>query len=149
SGRSSLRTSWLRKSLLGLQAALSVILVVGAGLVVRSLERARERNLGVRLDAIRINFELQGSGEMEARRAQVVYPALERLRQFPMVESATITSMAPFNGFWGLYIDAPRPDSVPRGVNGAMFVAATADYFKTLGIPLLSGRVLTDADDQA
>jgi hypothetical protein len=56
--RASARSSWLRSTLLALQAALSVVLLVGAGLFLRSLDRARNVSLGVDLDAIAFALEL-------------------------------------------------------------------------------------------
>jgi predicted permease len=147
SGRSSLRLSWLRRGLLTMQAALSVILLVGAGLFLRSLNEAHERDLGLFTDALTIQLEMNGGiiGGDELQAA--IYPVLERLQQHPLVESAAATSLLPFNGLWGFRVRAPDADSIPRGPNGPMVYTVTADYFRTLGIPLLRGRGLTVSDD--
>jgi putative ABC transport system permease protein len=148
SGRSSLRSYALRRTLLALQAALCVILLIGAGLFLGSIRAANQLNFGLDTDVISMTFELEGGGDYFDSTPAVVYPVLERLRAHPAVEYVAATNLAPFSGMWGLYVDIPGPDSVPRGALGAMYYSATADYFRVLGIPLLRGRMLTDADDR-
>jgi putative ABC transport system permease protein len=147
SGRSSLRSSWARAALLGTQAALSVIMLVGAGLFVRSLQKATTVDLGLSLDALAVNLELD-SETGDQHETEVTYQVFERLQRHPLVQHAAVSSIPPFNGFWGKRVYVPDADSTARGTMGPAFYSATADYFKTLNIPLLRGRALLAADDR-
>ncbi|MGH7471180.1 MAG: ABC transporter permease, partial [Longimicrobiales bacterium] len=142
--RGGTRGSALRRALLAVQAALSVILLVGAGLFVRSLQRAHQLDTGVDLNAVAVTIEVASGTSFGRERTQAARAALERVRAHPAVASAALTSMLPFHGAWGLGIDLPGPDSA-----GGYFYAASRDYFRTLGIPIRRGRALTDADDAA
>jgi predicted permease len=138
----------LRRSLLGVQAALSMVLLVGAGLFVRSLHGAATLDVGLSQDVLLIDLELEGGTRSGDPVAQTVYSLLERLRADPAIESAAGTSLAPWSGMWGLEMDLPGPDSFASGVNGPMFYAATGDYFQTMGLAIVRGRPLTDGDDR-
>ena len=146
-GRSGLRTSMLRRSLVALQASLAVILLIGAGLFLRSLSRAQSMDLGVDLNAVSLEIELSDGTSFGDDMPQVTYPALARVRSHPAVGSATVVSIPPFFGVWGITLDRPGPDSIAFGPMGPFYVAASGDYFRTLGMRIVRGRPLTDADD--
>ena len=137
----------LRRGLLAFQAALSVVLLVGAGLFVRSLMRAESLNVGLAGDVLTVSFEMENGETMSAGHSRAVYAALERLRSDAAVTSAAATSMPPFSGMWALQVDVPGPDSIVVGPDGAQFYAATGDYFATMGLGIVRGRPLTDEDD--
>jgi predicted permease len=149
-GRSTIQTSSLRRSLLGVQAGLAVVLLLGAGLFLRSLQRAASVDLGVSLDAIAIDFEMDnGVGPYDTEIGPIVYDAAAALRRHPDVEHAAVTSTAPFNGRWGLIVDLPGADSIIAGPGGPYFYAAGPDYFETLGMHILQGRGFNSDDDRA
>src|SRR6185436_8336163 len=128
SGRSSLRASWARRLLLGAQAALSVIMLAGAGLFLRSLHQASTFDLGLSLDALAVNVELEDDSK-EGALTGVLYQALERLQHHPLVSHAAVSNIAPFNGFWGLRVTVPGADTTrTKGPFGPAFYTATADY---------------------
>jgi predicted permease len=145
--RSSPPSSRLRGALLAAQAALSVILLVGAGLFLRSLREANRMELGTDLDAVVLNLELNDGSRSGAGVSRAAFAVLERVRNHPGVASATITTLAPFAGQWGVKVDLPGPDSIPSGFNGPFFYTADRDYFVTLGIRARRGRVFTAADE--
>ncbi len=149
SGKSAPRAAWLRRSLSAVQAALSVVLLVGAGLFVRSLQQARALDVGLELSTIAVSMELTNGARFGEELAPAAYAAIERVRAHPIVESATVSSIMPFFGTWGLSVQVPGPDSIDSGPKGPFFYAASGDYFKTMGIPIVRGRALTDADDAA
>ena len=147
SARASTRSSWFRSSLLALQAALSVVLLIGAGLFLRSLEKANHLALGVDLEPVVLDLELSDGTRFGEKLARVAYPILERLRAHPAVQSATLTSLPPFSGYQGIDVQLPGPDSIIVSSQGPFVFAADRDYFRTLGIPILAGRPLTEADE--
>jgi predicted permease len=149
-GRSSQRTSRLRRSLLGLQAAFAVVLLLGAGLFLRSLKHAAATDFGVSLDTEAMDFELtNGVGLFDRELEGVVYTAAERLRGMPGVESVAVTSLPPFSGSWGITVDLPGADSIVSGPTGPFYFSAGADYFHTLGMRIVRGRALEESDDRS
>jgi putative ABC transport system permease protein len=142
----------LQRMLIGGQVALAMLLLVGAGLFVASLQNVRAIDLGFDVEHIlylSINPEPSAKSNDPGAQAAIAdtYRAmLVRVGQVPGVMDATLTSGAPFAGGWGISIrrrGAPEPapgTPVPfgRGVG--------ADYFQTMGTRLLRGRYFTAAD---
>jgi putative ABC transport system permease protein len=139
---------WLRRSLLFVQAAVSIVLLIGAGLFVRSLQRAAAVDLGIATETLTVAIELQDGVRFGERLAPPIYAAYERLRTHPTVVSASVTSIPPWGGGWGLEVATPELGKIDAGVNGPFFVSAGPDYFRTLGFPVLAGRALTADDDR-
>jgi predicted permease len=138
-----------------LQAAMCVVLLVGAGLFSRSLARARDVQLGFEASrVIRANpsfdFEnLRGAAREEgkARATQVMMTAVARLSALPWVEHAAISVGSPFGFGFSVSLKLPGQDSIPALEGGGPYITAvTADYFSAVGTPLRSGRVFTRAD---
>lgn len=146
--RMTARSSWLRRGLLATQAALSIILLVAAGLFLRSLHEARNIDLGPDLEAVALNIEMDNGTRVGAELSAIAYPLLEQLRAHPAVASATITNIPPFSGSWGFPIALPAPDTLPSGFPPSYY-AADEDYFRTLGFELRLGRTFTAADNSA
>jgi predicted permease len=132
------------------EIALAFALLVGAGLLVKNLTMLRNREAGIRIDRI-VAFEVAPSGHRYASDDQVVafYRELyDRLSHVGGVESAGMTSHLPmyqfgWNGEFSIEGGTPwRADEAPlveyRWVYG--------DYFKTMGVRLLSGRMLDRRD---
>lgn len=140
------RNRWAR-GLLVVQVALSVVLLVGAGLLVRSLYLLQHRDLGVRTERV-LNAKLMPvpNGYRGLDQASY-YPALlEKIAAIPGVRSVGFARMFP-----RMAVEtSPQPitfagDS-PRGVNGWL-EGTSPGFFETVGIPLLAGRVTTWADN--
>jgi predicted permease len=131
------------------EVALAVILVTGAGLLVRSLHNlsrvapgfAHQHMLTARLD-------LPVSAYPEPARRLVFYERVaQRLRAFPGVSSVAITNQMPFDG--ELSITAAAIEFVTNDPNELpvfWYWSTTPDYFTTMQIPLLEGRAFTDTD---
>jgi putative ABC transport system permease protein len=144
----------LRATLIVVEFALALVLLVGAGLLVRTLWRLQ------RVDA---GFEPQGltmaslwlpqpnipeTGRYFEDGAQVVLyrRILENLRQAPGIHAVTAATRAPFAGRFGssFYIEGRDPEK--GGAGGAELSSASTDFFRVLGVPLRSGRLFTDQD---
>lgn len=148
-GRSgAARTAWLRRAMLFVQAAVSVMLLIGAGLFVRSLQRATSVDLGLALETLTVQLELQDGTDFGERLAPAIYAAYERVRAQPGVASATVTSIVPFGGGWGLQLRVPGREPIEATASGPFFISAGPDYFRTVGIALRDGRALTELDDR-
>jgi predicted permease len=151
------RTSILQRSLTVLQAALSVILLVGAGLFVRSLLNVQGLDLGIepaRVLAVDVyQPDLPPPDEPEARAAERerrsvrLEQALAGLRALPSVEHAGLAIGTPFHSSFTVDLRVSGHDSIPALEGGGPYVAAvTAGYFETVGTSVLQGRAFTHAD---
>jgi predicted permease len=134
-------------ALLVAQAALSVVLLVGAGLFVRSLQRAQTMDLGLEPQGV-ILAELQLDGEWEAEaELNLANRALERLKALPGVASVSVATSTPFWGMMAFDFFVPGMDSIPATVNRGPFVTAgSPEHLSTLGIQLREGRMFTDQE---
>jgi putative ABC transport system permease protein len=140
------RRSGLRSSLVMAQAALSVVLLVGAMLFVQSLKNVRGLDLGFdtnRLLFARVDFESKDAG-----RDSLVPPRLadlaDRLRGMPGIEGAALTAMRPMWGFTSrTYF--PDADTIAIKKPFGMFWAVSPDYFAVTGTRLIVGRVFPRA----
>lgn len=138
------------------QAALSMVLLVGAGLFIQSLRNVRNLDLGIepeRVLTIRPTWLASGARSPDEqaaeneRRNTVRLQALERLRAHAGVESAALAVGLPFSNRFTVRLRVPGYDSLPRLPGGGPYVqAVTSDYFRTVGTRTISGRVFTPAD---
>ena len=149
--------NFMRSVLIVAQVAFSFVLLIGAGLMLRSLYRMLQVNPGFipqRVLAMRLtfNWSKHKTGEEIALQAKQV---IERARTEPDVLSAAISSTYPLEpellsaGQSTTTFDIeghPRQSGEPPLTTNV--ASASPDYFKTLGIPLLRGRVFADTDDQ-
>jgi predicted permease len=149
--------SRLRTTLTVAQAALSVVLLVGAGLFVRSLWNVRALDLGLQPDRVlAVAIRWPGMGRItdpdarqreSRRRSDFYWRALEQVRALPGAEHAALTIGMPFWSSYGLKLRVPGRDSLPRLAGGGPNISAvTAEYFATMGTRLLRGRVFTPQD---
>jgi predicted permease len=148
SGGAGYRRSRLRDGLVVAQIAFSVVLVVGAGLFVRSLRNALTMDLGLepsRVVVLSANLHGVGYGEAEARQA---FSAMrEAVIRHPEVESASLSVGAPFGWSFGASARLPGRDSVPRLPSGGPYYQAVEpEYRQTVGLALVRGRDFTPAD---
>jgi len=136
-----------RSALVAAEIALSLVLLVAAGLTVRSFIRLQHVSAGFSTDHI-VTVAITPSAvsyPTAAQRADLYERTLDALRAIPGVEIASATSrlpLAPGNSARGLNI----PGVPPNTPTDANYRTATPDYFRAMGIPLLSGRVFSDAD---
>jgi predicted permease len=141
----------LRSVLVVAQISISLVVLIAAGLVVRTLQRLQTMNPGFDTrNALTMSFDLGLQGYDDARGQQFYRQLEERLRSLPGVEHAAVMSYIPlslnFNSN-NIFVEGHPPE---RGENVPLAMTASAgpDYFKTMGTPLLEGREFTN-DDQA
>lgn len=139
----------LRAALVTAQVAGSVILLVGAGLMVRSLVKLRQVDTGLHSERIQtmlvtLSFSTY---DTNAKKALFHQQLLEKVRHEPGVSAAAMASTLPLNSEQ-MKDNSIRLEDRPLDHPPKYDVAViTADYFHTLDIPLVSGRTLNDADN--
>ena len=138
--------SRLRVVLLVLQGALSVVLLVGAGLFVRSLQEVNAVPLG--FDAthvLTIDLAMRGVALDSAREIALRQRLLDAAGSIPDVTSATRQLSVPFLSHWAVQLYVPGIDSVAR-LGQFELNAVSSDYFKTMGTRIIVGRGIGEAD---
>ena len=138
--------SRMRSSLLVLQAALSVILLVGAGLFVKSLGHVR--NLPMGFDAEPLLYataNMRGMPTTEAEQEALGLALLTAGQAIPGVEAAAWVSAAPFQSSSGTNLYVEGIDSV-RKLGRFTYQSTTPDFFRTMNTRILRGRSFTAQD---
>jgi predicted permease len=139
------RRARMRTVLLVAQAALSVMLLVGAGLFVRSLGNASHIALGFDPQHVmRVEADLRVAGYSAAESRALNEQMFERVGALPGVASAALVATVPFYSMAMSQLTIPGRDSVPRG--RATNSIVSPDYFAMIGTRLQRGRPFTDAD---
>jgi predicted permease len=147
-GSSGVR-SRARSLLVVAEIALSLVVLVGAGLMIQSFLRLKRVNIG--LDAHNVltaNVSLPRIKYKDEQRIAFYKQLLERMRNLPGIEAASATGTLPLGGGgWGrsLTVEGFPVLSVGQAPS-IQHTVVTPDYFRTMGIPLLSGRDFNDAD---
>ena len=141
-----------RDGLVIAQVALSLVLVAGAALFVRSFWTARTQDLGFETkDRLVLQVDLRAQGYSDDEGRIFIDRALERLRALPGVTGVATTTMIPFQGDWSSDVDLP-PGAVSNTEEGNLWVgmnAVSPDYFDVMGVTLDRGRPLGEEDDAA
>jgi predicted permease len=140
--------SRLRKSLVVSQVALSLTLLIGAGLFIRSLQNLRSQETGFRAEGVLLlDIDPLGGGYTEKQLPQLYQELVERVGVIPGVRSASLSYFGPFSGSRRnnqATIDSFSPQSDDDLRVEETFV--TPEYFETVGISLLAGRRLEAGD---
>ena len=138
----------LRSVFVCAEVALSLVLLVGAGLLVRSLMHVLSVDRGFQTERRMLVTVSIPASYGEDRMRQTATDILERLGAVPEVISAATVSGRPLSrGSTGLGIAAADQPVLPDAqVPWATWRIVTKDYFKTIGVPLLAGRTFTDQD---
>jgi predicted permease len=138
--------SRVRSFLLVAQGALSVALLIGAALFVRSLRHVKDFRLGYDADPVLlVSYNLRGLSLDSARMAILSRDLLVTARAIPRVVSAARASSVPFWSTSSTFLSVPGMDSVRR-LGRFTYQEATPDFFRTIGTRILRGRGFTAAD---
>ena len=135
-----------RSSLVVVEVALSVVLLVAAAMMVRSLVRLVQQDLGVPAEQIltmRVPLAERRYPSVE-RRAQFVSTLLDRVRAVPGVSIATTSSALPVYGGFGSLVEVSGAPSPER--RGALVHETTPDYARLAALRVVSGRYLDTSD---
>jgi putative ABC transport system permease protein len=148
--RGSKARSGLRRTLLTLEVGLTVVLLTGAGLLLKSYERLRSADMGcatqnvltMRIGLSGARYKTPGPAPANFFRAM-----LERVRALPGVDAAGMVTAVPGQGWWedsGFVIVEHSP--LTRGqTNDALSRWADSGYFTAMGIPMVRGRTFNDS----
>lgn len=144
----SVRRSRLQRGLVMMQSALSLLLLVGATLFVRSLQRAERHRLGFDVDPLAIaEVSLRGTTIDSAARVAMIDRLEAAAREVPGVTHVATTASVPFWSNEGRDLIVPGVDSVRR-LGRFTLQAGSAEYFAATGTRIVAGRAL-GAEDRA
>ena len=145
------KRAWLRSSLVVVQVSLSFLLLIGAALLLQSLQKIRNSSPGFSTTrVVETGMSLVAVGYDVPRSKIFQDELIDRVRALPGVESAAFANRTPLG--YGVYsttpiaVDGyvPPPEEQPS----VDYNQVGPDYFATMGIPLISGREFTRADDE-
>jgi predicted permease len=140
----------LRKGLSVAQIALSLLLLIAAGLVVRAMQLVTALDLGFQPERrLMMSFDLSLQGYDPGRGVEFEKALLERVQSLPGVRSASFTTFAPLSLADYRSNSVYAPDQPPvRGAYqpNSLYAVVGTRYFETIGVPLLAGREFTEAD---
>jgi len=152
-GSGSIASNWLRSALVVAEVAIALLLVTGAGLMIRSLNELRSVPLGYKPEGV-LTMQIVLPRAKYGTPGQIqnfFSELLARVRALPGVESVGATMAVPSLGPQSppFFAIAGRPPQPPgQGLNSGIN-AATSGYFETLKIPLVKGRLFSNTDNGA
>jgi putative ABC transport system permease protein len=143
----------LRHGLVVAEVALTLVMLAGTGLLLRSFHRLQQVHAGYSHERV-LSFRIDlPEKKYEADEAPIQFyrTLLEQLRALPGVEAASVTSRLPLGGNdWqtGFVVDG-QPEPPPHQRPSMEVHLVSPDYFRAMGIPLLRGRTFNDRDDRS
>jgi predicted permease len=137
----------LRKAFIAVQVSLSLLLLIGAGLFVRTLDNLRRVDLGFATKNVAMFGVRPATQYDDARKLHVFRTLIESIQAVPGVKAAGAnTSRLLTGGRWDSQITIPGTQSRDGNVPWSFFNAVTPGYFEALGIPITMGRDFTWGD---
>jgi putative ABC transport system permease protein len=142
----------IRGVLVGSEIAMAMLLLVGAGLLLRSFSHMQENPPGFQADHLLVAdlpLSLSAYSKPE-QRFEFFDRLVERAKSLPGVRSAGAASFLPVSGGGGLlhFNINGRPPKSPHDYTATGYRTITPNYFETLGVPLVQGRFITAADTE-
>jgi predicted permease len=139
---------WAGRVVIAGQMSLCLVLLVGAGLLIRSLRQYETLPLGLRPEGVLVFGTSPLAAQADEEKARFYEDLLERLRVVPGVESASVVENRPGSGWannntYGIDGAAPQGTFAEVGMRGN---DVGPDFFHVLGIPILRGRDISDSD---
>jgi predicted permease len=147
-GRAFMRNR-LRRGLVAAQVALSIALLVGAGLCIRSLNEAAHMTPGFQANGVVVGWvDLFSAGYTSEQGRSYYTRVLDRVRAMPGVESVTLSRRIPLGFVGGSYSDVTVDGHTPAegDPQGVGFNSVGPDYATTLKVPIVAGRDLSAGD---
>jgi putative ABC transport system permease protein len=146
---------WLRHSLVVSEVALALVLLIGAGLLIKSFSRLLDVNPGFRTDDV-LTFQVTlTEGKSSAQKVSFIEQIVERLKALPGVQAVAATDslpLTPFERITPAEIEGRPPIDLSKLKRGEVRVrpvsrpTVTLDYFNAMGIPVRNGRAFTSQD---
>jgi predicted permease len=137
----------LGQSLIVVQVAASLVLMVGAGLFVRTLVNYENRDFGFdQRDLLTFGLDPTRAGYRDARLVTLYSQLLDRIQTLPGVRSATLTLYAPFSGLSN--DDTVSVEGMTKGLSASLvyWQSVGPDFFRTMGISIVFGRGIQRTD---
>jgi predicted permease len=150
-GTTSGGANHIRRGLVATELALTLVLLVGAGLMLRSFQQLMGLDRGMNTEHVgTLEMSFRGAAGGRAATLRLIEPVLERLQATPGVAAAGVVNDLPLGSGGGISVTitvdgGPEPKGDDRP--GARLLMASGNYFKTMSIPLLAGRSFRSADD--
>ncbi|HTB95614.1 MAG TPA: ABC transporter permease [Terracidiphilus sp.] len=150
-GATSVSRTVLRKSLLTAEIGITVVLLVSAGLLLKSFLRLRSADVGsITENVLTLQYGLPDEKYDTPEKINAFNEALlERVRAIPGVRGAALGNTVPAAGFWGDFVFTVKehpPLKAGAELPDGLMRWADPGYFSALGIPLVSGRFFTSDD---
>jgi predicted permease len=155
----SRRQSLMRDAIVTVEVALSLLLLVAAGIMARTLYEMQRKPLGFNPEKVvtaelmlpQKNYWFVSAGPSGGKNivTTLIDPMLTRIRQLPGVTAAGVTTVRPLRTNWTFldeihFAGRPKPDA--RHVQNANVRASTPDYFRAMGVTLQQGRLFNSDD---
>ena len=150
-GRSTAdRSSFTRKALLVVQATVSVVLVAGATMLARSLNKLEQQDFGYKIDGrVAVSLNRPPATYTQPQLAALYRRLEERLNRMPGVRGAGLALYNPLTDNWGeLILVEGHPEPKMDEEAGASWDRVSANYLQNLGVALVRGRMFTEADNE-
>ncbi|HEY5550538.1 MAG TPA: ABC transporter permease [Opitutaceae bacterium] len=148
-GTASRATSRMRAGLIIAEVSLSLVLLVGAGLLIRSLSRVQSVSVGFDSENLLVvPVQLPEARYGGSEQATTFFEnAVDLIATLPAVASVSATNSAPFTNVTGMPLAVEgRTYTDLNQLDGLVYATVTKDYFRTQGLRLVKGRVFDDTD---
>ena len=147
----AVRAGWSRlgggSTLVISQIGLCLTLLIGAALLLQSLEKLRNADVGFEREKVLLMWVLPTMVGYDIPQENSLYwQLLDRLNALPAVQSASLSRLQLFSGYWGRSVSIPERATGNTEDSRVSCNAVAPKFFATMGIPLLSGRDFTGAD---
>jgi predicted permease len=144
------RSSFARKALLVVQATLSVVLVAGATMLARSLNKLEHQDFGYQVqNRVAVSVNRPPATYTQPQLASLYRQLEDQLNRFPGVQGSGLALYNPLTDNWGeLIMVAGHPPAKLNEEAGASWDRVSANYLQNLGMPILRGRAFTAADNE-
>ncbi len=143
------RSSLLQRSLVVMQAALSLVLLVGAGLLTKSLLKLQYQNFGMRVEGRVVAYVSPNNAHYTPEQLPALYDAMRaKMLEIPGVEKAALAMYTPLSGdSWSDSVQIQgRPKPGPKDDIGATWDRVSPEFFDAVGEPVLRGRGILATD---
>ncbi len=144
------RSSFARKALLVVQATLSVVLVAGATMLARSLNKLEHQDFGYQVqNRVEVSMNRPPATYTQPQLASLYRQLEDQLNRLPGVQGSGLALYNPLTDNWGeLIMVAGHPPAKLNEEAGASWDRVSANYLQNLGMPILRGRGFTAADNE-